>query len=155
MSDVKKLAKRKIDRDELILVCNYTPGMLVYNNKSNGRTWIFENFGDTDEIEFSELITMKNGQSRFIKEPWLYILNEDVINYFGLQDLYKKIPIPEDLEKIFDLSVSKLEKALNNMPEIAKEIIVKKAKAMIKSGQLDSVAKVSLIEKLYNVELAG
>lgn len=149
-----KSEKRKLQRDDLIPVMNYTTGLLVYESR-NGRGWRFEGYGDTDEIELAELITMKNSQPRILNEPWLLILDDDAVEYLGLKNLYKNIIKPQDLEKVFSLPENKIKEIIEKVPKSVKQLVAEKAKQMVEQKKLTNVVIIQLLEELLNVDLIG
>lgn len=143
--------KRKIERDELITVMNYTTGKVVYRSPKTGAELVFYEFGDTDEIEFGELITMKNAYRRYLTEPWLFIFDEDVIDHLGLKQVYENLLRPEEVDRFFYLPLNKMKNILEKAPLGLKDLIASKAARKIKEGTLDSVSKIKLIEETLNV----
>ncbi len=147
-----KPEKRKLQREDLIPVMNYTSGLLVYESR-NGRGWRFENYGDTDEIELAELISIKNSQSRILNEPWMLILDDDAVEYLGLKKLYENVIKPDDMENLFTLPDDRLEEVLRKAPASVKQLVADKAKQMIDNKKLNSLSTIQLVERVLNVEL--
>jgi len=83
--------KRKVKLDDVVSVMNTTTGKVLYRSKKTGAEWVLTEYGDTDQIEVSELVTMKNAHPRYLKEPWLLILDDDVVDYLGLSKLYNNV----------------------------------------------------------------
>lgn len=147
----KAKKKRKIERDELVTVMNYTTGKVVYQSKKTGAEWVFHEFGDTDEIEVNELVTMKNAHRRYLTEPWLFILDEDVVDYLGLNKVYENLLEPEEVDRFFELSSNKMREILEKAPSGLKQLIASKAIQKIKDGSLDSMSRIKVIEETLNV----
>jgi hypothetical protein len=80
---------------------NITNGILIYKSKKTGMHLQFEKYGDIEYIEFGELLTMKTSSRKFLEEPWILILDEEVVKYLGLEKLYKKLVHPENIDAIF------------------------------------------------------
>jgi hypothetical protein len=113
----------------------------------------FMAYGDIDEIEVGELQKMKTSAPRFLKEPWLIILDDDVVNYLGLDELYSRILKPEDLDNFFKLSADKIKERLSNAPSGVKGLVVSKARELVESGELDSMKRIEAIEETLDVTL--
>lgn len=152
VNETSKQEKRKLQRSDLIPVMNYTSGLLVYESR-DGRGWRFENYGDTDEMELGELITMKNSQSRILNEPWLLILDDEAVEYLGLTRLYEKVIKPEDMQQLFNLPEDKLEEVLMKAPLSVKQLVADKAKEMVENKQLTNLITIQAIERVLNIEL--
>jgi hypothetical protein len=133
---------------------NNTHGLLFYRSGKNGATWRLESYGDTDEMTLAELKTMRSSNGKFINEPWLLMLDDDVVNYFGLAEMYKTVMSPEQVERFFAFSVDKMEKTLKgNMPKGMKNLLLAVAREKVASGSLDSTAKRQLFETIFGVDL--
>jgi len=133
---------------------NTTTGKVLYKSKKTGAEWVLTEYGDTDQIEVSELITMKNAHPRYLKEPWLMILDDDVVNYLGLSKLYKNVLDPDELDELFKISNKKFEKILKDAPRGMKQLIVGTAKQKLENGTFDSIKKKELIEETFGIELS-
>jgi hypothetical protein len=145
--------KRVIGRDELIPIMNNTNGTVIYTSKTSGQEWVFNSYGQTDDIEMGELIKMKNAHPRYLNEPWIIILDEDAVQQLGLSNLYENVMKPEELDNFFKLPVDKFNEILNNTPSGMKQLIVSKAMKGIKDGSFDSMSKIKAIEESYGIRL--
>lgn len=144
---------KKLNRDYLVTVMNYTTGRVSYESKLSGQTWNFLEFGQTDEIEMGELIRIKNSHPRYLNEPWLYILNETAIKQLGLSDMYTKLLKPEELDRFFDLTVEKIKDVLEKAPKGFRELIIDLSNKKIKDKTLFDIRKIKAIEDVLDIEL--
>lgn len=139
-------------KNDLITIMNNTGGHLVYVNSRTQEEWFMETYGDTLDITYGELITMKSTQPKILKEAWALILDNNAIAALGLSKLYENILNPDDIEKFFKLSENKMEMFLDKCPSGMHMVIVKKAKDMIAEGMFDSRKKIELIEDKLKVK---
>lgn len=144
--------KRKLNRTDLIPIMNYTTGQLVYESRS-GQTWHFTEFGDHDEIELGELVSMKNAHGRILNDGWLLILDDDAVEYLGLSKKYETLLTPDEIEGLFNLNDKKIGEILDKVSPSAKEVIFNKAKLKVQDGSLNSLSTIKLIEDKLKVEL--
>jgi hypothetical protein len=145
--------KQQLDKNMLVTVANFTTGGLTYVNPRTGMQWRWVGFGATDDIELSELITIKSSQPKFLTEPWMLVLNDDVVEVLGLSKMYENIIKPDEFDRIYALPIDQLETILVNAPTGMKQVIALKAKQMIANGEFDSIQKQRLIEKVLNIKL--
>lgn len=148
----EKIEKRKLNRTDLIPIMNYTTGQMVYEAR-NGQTWLFTEFGDTDEMELGELVTMKNSHARILNDGWLLILDDDAVEYLGLSKKYEGLLPPDQVEELFDLSDERIGEILDKISPAAKEVVFNKAKEFIEKKKLNSLSTIQLIEDKLKVEL--
>lgn len=145
--------KTELDRNMFVTVMNNTHGIFTYTSKKTGATWRLEGYGTTDEMELGELQSMKASAGRILNEPWLIVLDEEVVDYLGLTAIYKNVMRPEEVDRFFKLGVEQMEEILKKAPSGVKTLIVAKATDMITKGELDSMAKKALLEKMFNLDL--
>lgn len=150
---VEETPKRQLTMDTLVHVMNNTTGKLIYNSQKSGITWIFEKYGDTDFMELGELVRMKSGSSKFFTNSWLLVLDRDVIDYLRLNQYYKGLLTPEEVELFFDLDIEEIDQKLGEMSASMKAIIIGKAIEKIQNGEFDSNKKIKLIEAKLGVDL--
>lgn len=150
----QRLKKPSLDKNELIPVMNITNGSLVYQSRKTGMEVKFERYGDIEYLEVGELLTMRSGQRRFLDEPWILIMDNEVVNYLGLDKLYKKLENPQNIDNIFAFDNEAFEEIVKSSPRGYAQLIISRAKIKIKEGTLDSVSKIKILEERFNVELA-
>lgn len=105
---VKTTAKPKtnLDKNYLVPIKCGVRGMLQYQSPTSALLIEFgspseDGYGQTDEIEFSELQTMLNRKPKFIREFWIVIDDEDAIRELKLEKLYSEYKTEEQLEELF------------------------------------------------------
>lgn len=151
---LQRLKKPSLDKNELIPVMNITNGSLVYQSRKTGLEVKFERYGDIEYLEVGELLTMRSGQRRFLDEPWILIMDNEVVNYLGLDKLYNKLENPQNIDNIFKFDNEAFEQIVTSSPRGYAQLIISRARAKIKDGTLDSVSKIKLLEDRFKVELA-
>ncbi len=148
----------KVDRDAYVTIMNTTNGTVIYKSKKTGQEWKFTEYGQTDDIQVSELINMHNIHKRYLREPWLIIVDENdenakaVIAYLGLNTVYENLIKPADLERFFRLEPDKMEIILNRVPDGIKQLIVSKTLDMVRANKFDSISRIKVIQKVANVD---
>lgn len=148
----KVVEKRQLSRTDLIPIMNYTTGQLVYKSR-DGQTWLFTEFGDTDEITLGELVSMKNSHARMLNEGWVLILDDDAVGYLGLTKHYETLLPPNQIEELFTLSDERIGEILDKISPSAQEVVFNKAKEFIEKKKLNSLSTIQLIEDKLKVEL--
>jgi hypothetical protein len=153
VKEIPKKEKRVVNRDDLVTIMNTTTGRVLYTSKKTGAEWSFNDYGDTDEIEVSELITMRNAHPRYLKEPWLLVLDDDVVDYLGLSQLYENVLNPDELDQFFNLPEDQMKSIIEKAPRGIKQLIVSVANRKIANKSFDSLSKINLIEETFKIEL--
>lgn len=137
------------DNDK-VYVMNGVSDVVVYHSDRSNKTWQFNSFGDQDTIEYGELITMRNRYPRYFTEGWLIVMDKQVQKEFNLENMYLNILTPENVDKVFELSIEELEKFVDALPEGQKISFVNKAQEKVADGSIDSNKTIKFIEEKFN-----
>lgn len=149
----KSPQKRKVERDTLVSCRNLTSGRLTYISKKTSMETVWTEFGDEEYLDVAELLTMKTSQPSFLKDPWLFIEDEDVVEYLGLKELYKTIIPIDEVEEFFELSTDEARKILPRLPKGMKTLIGEKARKGIQEETLVNTKMIRLLENELHLDL--
>lgn len=153
----EKIIRRKdtLDKNILVPIMNVTNGKLIYQSRKTGSEYQFERYGDVEYMELYELLTMRSSQRKFLDEPFLIVLDDEVSEYLGLSKLYKELTHATQIDGIFKMPLEQFNEIIQSTPKGLAHLIVSKAKEKMKSKELDSVQKVQTIEKVFNVKITS
>ena len=143
----------EIKDEDMIAVMNGEQGELVHRSRRTGRMWKFTRFGQTDRLPFIELLTIQNNNTKFLEECSLIILDKRVIENFGLEEVYKNIITPQNLDELFSLDADEIVETIRNLPETLKGTFFSRAKELYVQGKMDSISLKNAIEKEYGVSI--
>lgn len=146
----KTKVKPKIDRDELIEVMNFTTGEVIHINPRTKEEYIWSDYGDIKLLPFSELIEMKSRYPKFLKQPWLLIMNNEVIEHFGLTEFYKTLVMPEELDAFYKMGDEEMVKFIHNTTKDMRSLIVTQTRQKIRNKEFGDLFKIRLIESTIN-----
>jgi hypothetical protein len=157
--EAPKPVKVKIDSDYLIPVRSNVGGVLYYKSKKTGYEETWDESGTVIEMEYGELVSMRNSQKKFFVNNWITI--EDTDDYTAEQ-IYKALNVDkyyvsnglyETIDDIFDFSAKKIGEIVPNLPKAVKETITTKAYTMLadNDSRLDSKAKTEALEKALGI----
>jgi len=149
-----KTIRPQIDRYRHVPVMNVTNGTLVYVSR-NGAEWVWEGYGAVEDIEYHELQTMKSSQRRFIDEPFIIILDEEVVSAMGLERQYEKLDREQlqSLDVIFKLRQEEFEKTLKSLPKGIQHSVITRANYLYGIGKLESLAKIRFINEEFGTDI--
>lgn len=156
----KSNKKKSISTDYMIPVKSGVNGILVYvSKKTFGYEVEWNNFGDIEYIEYSELLSMRNTTKAFFENNWIYF--EDTDDYTA-QELYEALRVDryykntvlgKNIDSIFDKTPDEIQEIITPLSKGIKETIALTARAKIDAGELDSIKRIETLEKSLNVEL--
>jgi len=141
----------------------YIKVMSLIDNKLNlstrdhglGKTFSFEEFGETQDILYSDLMEINNHHRNFLEAGFYYILDDRVVALASKKEAYKKILTKEEIDKILnsdEAAISLFQKANPKQQEVVIKFIIKKIvnKETVDYNLIDKLSRVSgvnIIEK--------
>lgn len=153
VEEKQSFVAKDIDPNQYVTVKNGFQGRLVYISKHTGEKFVWDSFGDEQDIELSELKRAKSASKKFFinnlfmfDEPW-------IVDYLGMGQYYKYAIKVEDFDKLFDDPIESIEESISHMSSGQKKSIAYRARQLIKNGTIDSNKKIAALEKALDTEL--
>lgn len=145
--------KKDLDPSMYVTVKNGFNGTLVYKSKKTGERFIWEEFGDEQEIELAELKAAKNSYKSFFVNNWFLFDDPEIIEWLGMNQYYKHALNSESFDKLFEKSPAEIEKTIKELSDGQKKSVAFRAKQLITEGAIDSIKVIGALEKSLAVEL--
>ena len=143
------------DTDLIPCLCVF-PGSVGMTGKRTGNTYLWEDMGVTEYVEYQDLRTeVLNKKSTYIYKP-LFVIedNEFLAKYPNLVKMYEDIYTPEDImDKIIDLSPEEMKRFINALPAGIKDSIRNIAATMMNDGSLYDIRKIRIIDNIFGTDL--
>ena len=148
-------AKKNADLDPsmYVEVKNGFNGVLVYISKKTGEEFKWDEFGDTQEMELSELRNAKNHSKAFFINNWFLIDNEEVIDWLGVSQYYENALNSRTFDELFEKTPEEIKKIVSKLSEGQKSSLAYRSKKFIDDGTIDSMKTISALEESLGVEL--
>lgn len=145
--------KKNLDPGMYVTVKNGFNGTLVYKSKKTGERFVWEAFGDEQEIELAELKAAKNSYKSFFVNNWFLFDDPEVIEWLGMNQYYKYALNSASFDKLFEKSPDEIEKTVKALSDGQKKSVAFRAKQLIADGTIDSIKVIAALEKSLSVEL--
>lgn len=149
--------KPQMDLQRMVCVKNISEGKLIYKSKRQiGYTLIWEKYGDKNYTELGEFINLKNSDPRFVREPWIRVIEDDeieILKYANVYQYYKDIIEINDIDALFRLSFDQFVKKFEKFPDGYKRMVTEQARKLIASGELDSRKLQKYLEEKMDTDL--
>lgn len=149
------IVPKDVDLHTYIPVKNGFQGKLIYKSKKTGERFEWDSFGDECDMELLELRDAKSSSKNFFKNNWFMFSEDDawVIKYLGVESYYKNALPVDGFDAVFEKSADEMETILTGLSAAQKRSVAYRARQMIEDGTIDSMKKVSVLEKYLGVEL--
>lgn len=145
--------KRDLDPNMFVVVKNGFNGTLVYKSRKTGERFIWEAFGDEQEMELSELKSARNASKAFFVNNWFLIDDPEVIDWLGMTQYYKHALNSGTFDDIFTKSPEEIAAIVSEMSSGQRKTLAFRAKQMIAEGKVDSIRVITALEDSLSVEL--
>jgi len=151
---VKPIVK-DIDPTQLVPVKNGFQGRLVYKSARTNEKFVWDNFGDEQEMELRELRSAKSAAKKFFVNNWFAFDKEYnwVTDYLGVKNYYKNALNVDDFDKLFTKSPAEIEKIIEKLSDGQKKSVSYRARQLIADGEIDSNKVITTLEKALKTEL--
>lgn len=147
------LVAKEVDIHQMITVRNGFQGTLVYKDKRTGADYRWDNFGDEQDIELSELRNARGSARKFFENNWFLFDEAWVPEYLGVGRYYKHALNSENFDEIFSKSPEEIEATIPELTAGQRKSVEYRARQLIASGDIDSRKVVSALEKCLGVDL--
>lgn len=145
--------KEPLTPHSYIAVRNGFNGKLVYKSSRTGERFIWESFGDEQEMELQELKSAKNSSKVFFENNWFLIDDPDVIAYLGVGQYYRTSLTYDGIEELFNMTPDVIREKIRQMPDGQRQTIAYLAKQMVDEGKIDSMRVINTLESSLKIKL--
>lgn len=148
--------QRTIELTTPILCKSVRSNDLIYEGQG-GIRYEWNGYGDLRELPYQEVLSLKSRKSAFLYEPWLMILDEDLMARPDYQkdfaDMYKLYEDFENPDAFFKKSPAEIRACLANAPRGLRDLIMVNARKYIDDGALDSISVINVIDDVLGTNL--
>lgn len=151
----KPMVAREVDVHQYITVRSGFNGTLVYVSKRTGEKFLWNGFGDEQDIELIELKNAKASSKKFFENNWWLFSEEDswVIDYLGVSQYYKNALTLENFDEVFSMTPSKIAERVAALSAGQKRSLAYRARQLVNEQAIDSNKVIAALEKALGVEL--
>ena len=121
---------------------------LKTSNDGNAKTFIFDKFGHTGTISYSDLQDVIATCRSFIEDGTVYICDKDVVRNNYLQDYYKHFLTVNTINDILTFPVDKIVELVTNTTPTIQETIIALLVKKINNNEYVDMNKVDAIGKV-------
>lgn len=155
LEEVTKEPKNFKETDLIPCMCVF-PGSVGMTGKRTRNVYHWDGMGSIEYVEFQDLRSeVLNKKSTYIYEPLIIISDDDFLDLNPkLHELYSDYYTPDEIiEVIEDSSPEEMKEFIENLPYKLKDNVKTIASTLIQNGELDSIRKVKIIDKIFGTNL--
>lgn len=151
----KKIIPKDVDPNTIVTVLNGFQGKLVYKSPRTNERFVWEEFGDEQDMELKDLRNAKSAAKAFFEKNWFMFdeANEWVIPYLGLSRYYENAIKLDEFDKIFENTPAKIKSIIDKLSSGQKKSVSYRARQLVMDGMIDSLKTISALEEALGTEL--
>lgn len=154
INDEKKYRVRKnLDPNTIVTVKNGFQGCLVYKSRRTKENFVWENFGDEQDMDLQELKNAKNSSKAFFTNNWFLIDDPEILDYLGVTQFYKYALNFKSFDDLFNKAPSEIKETVSHLSNGQKKSVAYRAKELISEGVIDSIKVINALEESLSIEL--
>ena len=151
---IKKAIIRDIPKEAIIKVRSMTNGELIFKSRSNQSIIIWNDFGETRELTFAQIIDMNNTNTDYLRKPYVVLLNADAVEYFGLSEIYGNLASVWNLQRVFEYPEKEIERTLDVALSVnLRDVLIAQVRKMYENRTLTDVRIIKLLEKKLQIDI--
>lgn len=145
--------KVALDPNTIVTVKNGFHGSLVYKSRKTQERFVWESFGDEQDMELQELKNAKNSSKAFFENNWFLIDDPEILEYLGVSQYYKFALSFKTFDELFTKSSDEIKEIISHLSKGQKKSVAYRAKQLISEGVLDSIRVINALEENLGLEL--
>lgn len=149
----KKPVLKDLDPHMYVTVYNGFNGKLVYKSPKTGERFVWDEFGSDQDMELVELKSARSSSKQFFENNWFMFDDPEIIEWLGMGRYYKNALTLDGFDEVFHKSPEEIKDIASKLSSGQKGTLALRARAKIKTGELDSIKAINALESALDVQL--
>lgn len=150
----KKLTKAYLNsiRDKEVAVRNVCNGLVTFRSSKTQIVYKWLTKGDVEFLTISEVLAMNAQSPLFLNAPWLVVDDDEVVEALGLTQVKETIDVIDDLDSLFDESITVIKNTLNNLSTEHKHQVADQVSLKIQNKELRDIYIIRELQEILGKE---
>ena len=145
---------KKFSDDDYIECVSITPGEYFYEGVRTKELYTWADCDDTRSVAYNDLMYAVRTKSAFVYAPRVIIHNDEFLaQHPDIQEVYGSLYSASDLRAMMNYSPDKMKKAIESLPNGAKDAFKVIVMSEIQKGKFDSIAKIKVIDEVFDTNM--
>ncbi len=146
-----KMMKR-FDDDRIVPIMSVVSGNVFYTSPNTGRGFDLNGIGQFAEISYSDILNLLNRHPRYLKEPFIVIMDEEVAEAHKL-DYDNTFFDMADLESYLELDAETIKESIGELSKSSRDLLIQHVAQLAREEADISMAKIRIIEEYSGIKL--
>lgn len=148
-----KIIPKDIDPSQYVVVRNGFQGRLIYKSPKTGEKFVWNGFGDEQDMELQELRSARSSAKKFFQNNWFMFDEDWIVDYLGMSNFYKHAVPIDEFDELFTKKASEVKEIIEGMSDGQKRSVAYRASQLIASGDIDSLSVIHTLEDTLGIQL--
>ena len=145
--------REELPGNMIVTVRNGFAGKLVYKSRKTGERFVWQEFGDEQDMELQELKGARNASKSYFANNWFMIDDPAVIDYLGVEQYYAHALDMDNFDQLFALTPEEVRERIQKLSRGQKGTVAYRARQLIRDGVIDSMKVINALEEGLGVAL--
>ena len=145
--------KKNLSPNMIVTVRNGFQGKLIYVSNRTKERYVWDSFGDEQDMDLQELKNAKNSSKSFFINNWFLIDDPEVIEYLGVGQYYKYALNFDSFNQLFESDPDEIREIVSHLSTGQKKSVAYRAKQLIADQVIDSINVITALEESLSIEL--
>jgi hypothetical protein len=143
----KAYKPKQFDPNQYVTVRNGFQGTLVYKSPKTGERFVWDKFGDEQDMEVAELRNARSASKSFFINNWFMFDDPEVVDYLGMRQYYKFALTIDQFDELFTKTPAEIKSIVSKLSDGQKNSVAYRAKELIAVGEIDSNKAIAALEE--------
>ncbi len=142
----------QVSKDTEVLVYNATTSSFYYSAKKGNGYLELSNFMDSDWMTVEDLTVLKNTDRNVFKNGWLWIEEEDVVKYLGLEKEMTGILLEDKIDLLFESDPNEILETIPTLTDTTKEVVATVLRQRYANGEIADIHLIKAFEEALKID---
>jgi hypothetical protein len=152
-TQIKYKVRQTIDPNTIVPVTNGFQGLLVVKNRRTNDTFIFEEFGDVQDMTYGDLKAIRSSDRAFFENNWLLFDDPEILDALDVTKYYSKALSISGFDDLFEKEPNEIKRIIAGLSKAQRRSVAYKARNMIILNELDSLKVIDVLEESLGIKL--
>ena len=145
--------RKTLPPEAIIPVINGFQGKLIAQNRRTHEEFIWEEFGDVQDLTFADVKSIYSTDKAFFSNNWFLFEDTLVLEVLNAEKYYTNALTVEDFDTLFDKTSDEIKAIVSKLNHSQKMSVCYKARNAVANHEIDSLSVITALEDSLGVKL--
>lgn len=145
--------RKTLPPEAIIPVINGFQGKLIAQNRRTHEEFIWEEFGDVQDLTFADVKSIYSTDKAFFSNNWFLFEDTLVLEVLNAEKYYTNALTVEDFDTLFDKTSDEIKAIVSKLNRSQRMSVCYKARNAVANHEIDSLSVITALEESLGVKL--